>query len=226
MLFMFIIRLLFTVAVAAGFFYAIRRLLKLIRHTQPNENQVRNDVEKMRLSLAATTDDLVPWNDEEMELLSLEHVNKKLRRGNIAEAEGTLVSIYQEPMINYGYKKYISPHNAVLYAKTSNREYIYRIRKKGIQIYLDNEPMGVLKSDGVLYNRRKKRIAQIHKQKNEPLNPIIVNNREIGNLVNPKLTDKVNPRAFDLLTPMEKQEEDVFLSVAILELVMNAMSKK
>jgi hypothetical protein len=127
-------------------------------------------------------------------------------------------------MIQYAYKKYANSKNAVLLAKTSNREFIYRIHKKGIQIYLNNEPLGVLKRDGILYSKANRPLAQIKPNNDAFSTPILVNNIEKGNLVNPKRSERENPRAFELIAPMQGKEEDYFLSLAMLELSMRNIS--
>lgn len=219
-------RLIFIVAFIGFTYFASRKLFSLIKNYQPNEGNVRKDVDKFRLTLAARNEELVPWNQEEMELLSLKEVEQKIKSRGTKEVEGTMKSIYQEPMVQYVYKKYVQPHNAVLVAKTSDREYIYRIRKKGIQIYLNNEPLGLLRKNGVLYSPKNQGVAQIKPDKEAYSTPILVNNKEKGNLLNPGQTEKEFPRAFEMLSPMQRQEEDYFLSLAILELAMRNISEK
>lgn len=221
----FIFRLIIFGLLVAFVSFAARRLFGMIKNYQPNEKNVKKDVDNFRLALTARNEDLVPWNNEEMELLSLKEVEQKISKSGTKTVEGTLLSIYQEPMVQYAYKKYVQQNNAVLIAKTSNREYIYRIRKKGIQIYMNNEPLGLLRTNGVLYTPDKKGVAQIKPNKQELYTPILVNNVEKGNLINPDRTEKEVPRAFELLAPMQKKEEDYFLSLAILELSMRNITK-
>lgn len=216
---------LFVIILFMGLSFGITRFFKAFRG-EKGDRGLKKDVEQMRSAIAERAASLIPWDQEEMKLLSLEHVNNRLKRGDVATKSGTLVSIYQEPMVAYNYKKYGSKRNAVIYAKTSNRAYIYRIKSQGIQIYLDEQPLGILQMNGVLYAPNKKMIAQLNLQPDELLSPILVKNREVGNLVNPKIVDKVNPRAFDLVSQMQSDEEDIFLSLSILQLVLNAVAKK
>ena len=51
-------------------------------------------------------------------------------------------------------------------------------------------------------------------------------NEEKGTLLNPGKTEKEFPRAFEMLSPMQRKEEDYFLSLAILELAMRNISEK
>lgn len=219
-------RIIFVVAFVGFASFAFRKLFRVFKNYQPNEDNVRKDVDRFRLALAARNEELVPWNNEEMELLSLKEVEQKVKSRGTKEVQGTMLSIYQEPMVQYTYKKYVQSHNAVLIAKTSNREYIYRIRKKGIQIYLNNEPMGLLRKNGVLYSPKNQGIAQIIPDKDAYSTPILVNNKEKGNLLNRGKTEKEFPRAFETLSPMQKKEEDYFLSLAILELAMRNITEK
>ena len=211
---------------ATVIYFATRKLISLFKNFQPKDKNVKKDIDRFRLALAARTEDLVPWSEEEMQLLSLREVEQKIKNRGTKEIEGTLKSIYQEPMVQYVYKKYVQPTNAVLIAKTSNREFIYRIRKKGIQIYMNNSPLGLLRKNGVLYTSDNKGVAQIKQNKEAYSIPILVNNQEKGSLLNKGKTDKEFPRAFELLAPMQTKEEDYFLSIAILELAMRNVNSK
>ena len=208
------------------FYYAARKLFLLIKNFQPSDNNVKKDVDRFRAALSARTEELVPWNEEEMQLLSLQEVEQKIKKRSTKEIEGTLKSIYQEPMVRYAYKKYVQPSNAVLVATTSDREFIYRIRKKGIQIYLNNKPLGLLRKNGILYTPDNKGVAQIKQNKEAFSIPILVNNQEKGSLLNQGKTEKEFPRAFELLAPMQRKEEDYFLSIAVLELAMRNIAAK
>jgi hypothetical protein len=90
---------------------------------------------------------------------------------------------------------------------------------------MNNEPLGLLRTNGVLYTPDKRGVAQIKSDKQEFSTPILVDNKEKGSLLNPDKTDKEVPRAFELLAPMQKREEDYFLSLAILELAMRNITK-
>ncbi len=219
-MFGFLFRLIIFAAFTGALYIGTRFLFRLFKNFKPNEGNVKKDIDKFRLAMTAQKEALVPWEKGEMELLSLKEVEQKIKKQGTKEVEGTLLSIYQEPMVQYAYKKYIQPNNAVLIANTSNREYIYRIRKKGIQIYLNNEPLGLLRTNGILYTPDKKGVAQIKPSKTEYATPILVNNQEKGSVLNPDKTEKEMPRAFEFLTPMKQKEEDYFLSLAILELAM------
>ncbi len=196
-------------------------LFKVLTNFQPSNAKVKADLAQMKKELMPWIKELAPWDDEERELLSLEHQVKKKSLLFGTDIRGKIVSIYSEPVIAYGYRKYLAPgHNAVLYARTSKHEFLYRIKNRGVEIKVNGKILGTLNPDGLLYSARGKRLlARINRSETELLSPIIIKDREMGSLVNPELTQKVNPRAFELLEDMNAEEEEVFLSLAVLELV-------
>ena len=132
-------------------------------------------------------------------------------------------SIYHEPLIAYNYKQYISTGatNALLIAHTSNHEFAYRIKKKEVFVNIDSQFAGVLKENGCFYGGPKDRmIARINKEEETAKRyPILVGEKEVASLVNRELASVPNPRAFKFVGPMKSEEEQIFLAIALLEMV-------
>jgi hypothetical protein len=204
---------------------AIYLLYQLLRNFQPGKNRVLSDFRKMRDEIKEWSDQLVPWNREEMSLLSLKQVNQKIKRGMTKTAKGIFTSIYHEPLVVYSYRKYISTQkNAILYARTSKNEFAYRIKKKGIDVNIDGQYAGALKHNGEFYGGRRNRLlAQIKRDDELQLHPITIGKREVASVLNPTKTEKHNPRAFQFLQPMESKEEKMFMALAILEMVTESL---
>lgn len=201
-------------------------LFKVISNFQPGNNRVLEDLKKMKAEIADWTGALVDWNQEEMELLSLRQVNQKIKKGIGKTAKGVFTSIYHEPLIAYNYRQYLGGKgkNAILYARTSKDEFAYRIKPKSVLINVNNEYLGELKENGGLYGGRRKRLmARINRDDELQLNPIIVGEKEVASVANPSRSNKFNPRAFEFLTPMKAEEEKVFMSLAILEMVNDSI---
>lgn len=221
--------LIFFIALFAGGLLAVLALYFIyfaLIHFQPGKGKIRTDLKKMKNEIAPYIDDLIPWNKEELELMSSNQVKQKISRGVITTAEGVFNSIYHEPLIAYSYKKYISPkRNEVIYARTSNHEFVYRTKKDSTELFIDNQKVGVINNKGLLHGGRRKRLlARINKNENELELPIIIGNKERGTLMKPE-SDSVNPRAFQFVGEMGKNEEAVFLSLAVLELVRDSIKK-
>ena len=194
---------------------------------QPGSSKIRTDLKKMKSEIMPWIDQLVPWTKEEMELLSTNQVNQKIKKGIVKTAKGVFTSVYHEPLIAYSYKKYVSPNvNAVLFVRTSHHEFVYRIKKKGTELFIDNQPVGMISNEGLLYGGKRIRLlARINKQGSELELPIIIGDKERGTLVRSNSSDEVNARALQFVTPMGAQEEAVFLSLAIFELVKDSISE-
>lgn len=207
---------------------AIYLLYQLLTNFQPGKNRVLTDFRKMRDEIKEWSDQLVPWNKEEMSLLSLRQVNQKIKRGMSKTAKGIFTSIYHEPLIVYSYRKYIArKENAILYARTSKNEYAYRIHKKGIDVNIDGQYAGILKENGGFYGGRRNRLlAKINRDDELKLHPIVIGEREVASVQNPMKTDKHNPRALQFIQPMDNKEEKTFMALAILEMVQESLREE
>lgn len=210
--------ILFTIGLAVTAAYV---LYQILTNFPPGKARMQKDLNKLKAEIAPWFEDLVPWSDEEMERLSLNQVNNKVSKGIVSRGKGVFTSIYHEPMIAYAFKKYVGGGDHILlYARTSHHEYAFRIKGKEAQVWMDSEPVGKVRQDGTLVDiRGKKELAKIRRMPDQKLLPVVVNGREVASLVDPQKADTVNPRALELLTPMETDEEGVFLSLAILEMV-------
>ncbi len=210
---------------------SIYLLYKILINFQPSSSKIKADLTKLEAEIAPWVDELVPWKNEELELLSLKQTNRVLKKGIVTSVKGVFTSIYHEPMVAYAYKRYFAGGaNAILYARTSHHEFVYRIRKDGVQINIDKQFIGQLKSDGQLYNARSNQLmAKISRKAVDGLLPVVVGDRELGNLSLPDKTMNTHTRAFQFLSEnISKEEEAVFLSLSILEMVRNELppSKK
>lgn len=61
---------------------------------QPGKAKIRSDLKKMKGEITPWIDELVPWDREELELLSSNQVNQKVKKGVIKTAKGVFTSIY------------------------------------------------------------------------------------------------------------------------------------
>jgi hypothetical protein len=207
-----------TIAIGA---VAIYVFLQSLTNFQPGRGKIQKDLAKIRAELQPWVSDLVPWSREELEQLSFNQINKSSRKRMVSISKGIITTIYHEPVIAYAYKRYMpSKENALLYARTSEHEFIYRIKNDTTEIVINNQLVGTVDANGRLFSYKgKKMLAQINRDSEALLLPVQVNEKVVGNLVNPGRTSKVNPRAFELLTGMEKEEESLFLSLSVLEMI-------
>jgi len=200
-------------------------LFLVVKNFQPSSNKVKEDIKVMKKEIEPWIDQLVPWGTEEIALLSQTQVNKSLKKGIVTTVKGIFNSIYQEPMLAYTYKKYVAPkRNAILYVRSSHREFMYRFKGDRIQLKIDNQLVGTIDRTGKLYRAKDNQLmARIDREKDILVLPIIIGNKEGGSMLRPGKSNNANARAFEEVVDLGKDEEAIFLSLAILELVRNEL---
>ncbi len=194
--------------------------MKILQNYKPGRTKIQSDLKQIRAELAPLIADLVPWSAEEMEQLSFNQVKRSRKNGLVKSAKGIITTVYHEPVIAWGYRRYVSKNeNGLLYARTSNQEFVYRVKNGEVEMVVGEQLVGVLNQQGVLMSQNgNKPLAQIGKSDSNLVVPVKVNNKLVGGLANPEKNQKVNARVFQHLAKMEKEEELV-LSLSILEMV-------
>ena len=214
-----LLSILFLMAIGTFFIYGF---FQIFTNFNPSNRKIVKDMAILKEEIKEWRNTLVPWNKEEMELLSFSQTDQQIKKGLSKSAKGIFTSIYHEPLIAYNYKQYISTGstNALLLAHTSQHEFAFRIKNKEVFINIDKEYAGVLKEDGCFYGGEKERlIARINKEESAKMYPILVGGKAAGNLVNREKASVPNPRVFKFVAPLEAAEEKIFISIAVLEMV-------
>ena len=212
---------LLTVLVGSLLLYFIFKLLATVK---PSKKKIQEDLKKMKEELTPLTADLVPIGKEELELFSQKQVNQAQKKRVNTNYKGVYTTIYNEPVVAYIFKQYGNKgKDALLYARSANHEFAYRISKGEIKIVIDNKLVGTLKNNRTLYSVPKNTmIARYSESKNELL-PIFIKDKEVGNVVKGLPAagkGAIDQRAFEFLKEdLDEEEKQLFLSLAILELV-------
>ena len=163
----------------------------------------------------------MPWNYEESELFSLAEANKVSKKGFGRSKEAVIQSIYHEPMLYYYYKEYpATQKNAVLFAQTARYEFVYRIKPKSTQVFVNEDFVGTIDPTGVFY-READRLLLGGVDRNDPFRrPIKVGERQVGSLLFPTEKTNIQPRALDMDEKLDEEGHLLFITQAILESVM------
>ncbi len=219
-MFLFIITILIMAAVT---FAIIFGMYMMLTNFTPGQSKVQGDVDKMKSEIQPWTEELVEWKKEELNLLSFNNINKQVKKGIVKTAKGVLTSIYQEPLIAYSFKQYFgNKKNAVLYARTADREFQYRIREKAVAVSVDGQPLGLIQADGRLLDAETKQLtARINRTADELTLPIIIKDREVAGLLKPIPGQAPNStdRAFEFVNQIESADEELILSLSIWEIL-------
>jgi hypothetical protein len=209
-----------SIAVTGGILYLV---FSLLSGHNPGKRKVQDDLDRMKKELDPYVKDLVPIHKEELELFSLSQIHQLSRR-KTRTARGVYTTIFHEPILAYSYKRYLSKKlNAVMYARTSDHEFAFRIKDGEVRVVIDNQLVGVIKNNDALYSAKDNRmIARIGRDQEAYL-PVFVHNREVAQVARtPKVAAEklLSTRAFSLVKgDLNKEEQQLLLSLSILELV-------
>lgn len=187
---------------------------------KPSRRKREQDLATMRQLIRSSIPELIPWSHEERNLLSFERIDNRTRKLSGRRAAGYFKNIYHEPVVAYQYRRYLSPKRyALLLLRTTEHEWIYYLQPDKTTVYLDGDELGELSDAGILYDTKSRRaVARLTPDPDALLQKVLVQGREVGNLINPAYDDRFNPRAFELLQPMNEREEGYFLALSLLHM--------
>ena len=201
----------------------IEDILRVILGIPPTARKIGLDLDVMRKETKDWYEKLIPWQQEkEMELLSFNMEKKVQKQGFDKIMKGAYMSIYSEFMFTFAYKDYLkgSGKNALLQIRTKSHEFVYRLKKKGTEVFVDSNYVAFITREGMMYSARTRRSLARISQLSSDYFAVIVGEKEVGHLLNPETANKVNPRAFLILENMNEQEELLFSAIALIEVVL------
>ena len=79
-----------------------------------SKSQLLRDIDTLRNEISDLKKMLIPFNSEEMELLSLNQSNVSKRKRFSTVTKGIFNTIYYEPLIAYGIKNYSNNQKLIL----------------------------------------------------------------------------------------------------------------
>ena len=202
------------------FMMGVYLMNKMFLGFQPGKNRINSDVGRFRTSAGKWKEELIEWNEEEFELFSLNQKNLVSKRGFGRSFEGVIQSIYHEPMLYYYFKEYpATKKNAILFAQSARYEFVFRIRAKNSQVFLNEDFLGTLNHDGTLVQNNGKRLLGRIIRKDPYLKEIEIGERIMGSVILPHEAPTVSPRAFDIDEKMNEEERILFMALGIYEVI-------
>ena len=202
-----------------GIIYTIARMLGAINFN-PESRAWKEALERLRTRMRSQAAGmLVPWDDEMLSLLSINQSVTKKPGWFDRSTEGVVSTIYQEPVIAYA--AHSSGKTGLLLARTSNKEFIFRLKGKETEVWIDGQPFAVL-IDGTLLaaGRGSRLLARLESGKDEIQIPVLLGDKTAAAISNPNRTDAgPNPRAVTLLRPVNADEEMALLALALLQII-------
>jgi hypothetical protein len=206
----------------------IEDFLRAILGMPPGISRINKDLAVMRQLTRPLADQIIPWeNEHELELMALKMDLKAQKRGMDKILIGTIQSIYFEPMVTFAYRDYVKGvREALLYCRTRNIEFVYRIKRNGIDVFMNGNQVAVIDDHGIMYGLKSRSALGSIRPYSTDLLSIVVLDREAGHLFNPLRPHSDIQRAFFLMTGLKDDEERIFLSLGLYELIIRMITNK
>lgn len=205
------------IAVGTGVLLASR----MLPNFAPGEKRVQQDIQDLRNELEEDRKQLVRLDREGLELLAAQETSSKSRRGFKKLQKGSYSTIYEEPILVYALRQYLSSGpDSLLVAFTAQHELIYWVKKKETRVVVDNAFIGILRPDDRLLGGTKGREELAAIRKNAAgTESIWVQDREVATLapVPSNGSQQLHSRFFDLLSPDLDREEMILTWVLAVE---------
>ncbi len=182
----------------------------------PGTKAWNNRVQRLRDALQKFTTGLVPWDAEMLRLLSLNRVQVQKPGWFGRLAGGVFTSIYQEPVLAYVLEN--AGKGKLLMARCSDREFVFRLKEKETEIWVNRQPLGVLVKGALLAAGKTSRmLAQMDLATADAEQTLLnVGDKPAATLTNPSGADSPMPRALVLLRELTQEEETIVLALVIL----------
>lgn len=177
-----------------------------------------NRVQRLRAAAQKFAAGLVPWDAEMLRLLSLNRSKVQKPGWFGGPGGGIFTTIYHEPVLAYVLES--GGKNRLLLARTSDREFVFRLKEKETEIWVNRQPLGVLVNGALLAAGKGGRLlAQFDPASaDQPQTPLNIADRPAVALANPALADSPMPRALTWLRDLTPEEETTALALAILRI--------
>jgi hypothetical protein len=205
-----IIVILILVVVAAAFF-----LLKFLRNVQPDDNEVMADLKELKESINQFKGGLVSFDKG----ISAQEMDQIIEKSNQRTGKGVYMSPDNNPVFAYAFRNYIGPtKNNLIYVLTNDHEYIFRTNSKGTEISRDGKKIGILRSNGSMFDIRNNEIAHIDRNSMTGNNTVKINNIEVAKIAMPENIGKIE--AVEITgTNLKPEETEIIRTLSIVELI-------
>ncbi len=176
------------------------------------------DLNLLKDAIIEPSSDLIEIDEEELSLLSLKQKRKRLKRNSRRIMVGSFQSIYEEHLFSYAVMNYQQGQYLIL-VNTTDREYVYRVKADGTDIYVNGSHIGVLNKEGNLSHPINKDIlAKIDARFSPKRQVITKGEKTIAEVLNPLVKYDDHERVFTNLE-MENEDKMILLSLTFLNMI-------
>lgn len=184
-----------------------------------SQRRLTKDVVELRSEIKEIKDQLIPFDFEEMELLSIHQSDKSTKKGFTKVQKGVLNTIYYEPLIAFVVKRYSSGQHIVLATSTSD-EFVFYTDKNKALVYINGNELGYLTQSGNFMGGRNRKFGSIDMSKSSSSKAIWVDDKNIGFLTEPNSKENNVPRAFNFIKKLSDQDRVVVLCLTLYKYIV------
>jgi hypothetical protein len=198
--------LLFILVVLGGF---VLTVIALVYRTfsqigsSPQSNSFRQLVMALNKMLDVKVSQLVPWESDTLGLLCANPMEERSSGLFVkTRAEGTIGTIYQEPVASY-VKSFLG-QAAVFLVRTKTDAYLFRTTKQQTEVWINERPYCILVGKHIVSaDNAGKLLAQLEGVDGANEQAVMVNGSTVATLTMVTHAEDVNPRAVQSAENME-----------------------
>ena len=188
----------------------------------------KKELLELRTEISELRSRIINWEESELDLLSLNQVERSFSKRFSNNVSGIIDSIYHEHMIAYAYREVSGRKNkAVMYAASNHHEFFYIIKGSDVQIFVDQHFLGTMNQKGLVYGKNSRRLIARINDYESVVKPIVIGDKEVAAVLDPLNHDKFNPRAFEYISSkMSHPDFLITLALAIYTIVDRTREEK
>lgn len=179
-----------------------------------SQSKWKKELAQLRQEVSELKQKLIPFEAEEIALLSLMQSNTKAKKGVTKMYKGILETIYYEALFSYVIKVFRKDYQLTL-VNSSVHEFIFLKKGASKQVYLKESLVGYLNMDGTFVNDKNKMLGYIDKQANFEMCPVWIMDKNVGFVANPKTKRLTTTRASSLFKELDEKEQIIFLCMML-----------
>lgn len=203
--------------VVGGFGFILFQIYQFFFSIGGSRSKIARDKKELGELAQQDTLNLVPLTKDELSLLSAKLKYSRITKGMYYTEKGVLSSVYEEPMISYGYRNY-GRGKSVLVANTSEGNFEFEERRNGVLLKINGYVQGTITDTGVLNDAQGEKIADINFKANSDYRDIKIRERKVAELLDPENESiNENTRAFLELKDLDEQEKNILVGLTIYD---------
>lgn len=203
--------------VLGGFGFILFQIYQFFFSIGGSRSRIAKDKRELKELALELGENLVPITKEELALLSSKLQSSRVTKGMYYTEKGVLSSVYEEPMISYGYRNY-GRGKSVLVANTAEGNFEFEERNHGVLLKINGFVQGTITDTGVLNDAQGKKIADINFKANSDYRDIKIRERKVAELLDPENEEITeNTRAFLELKDLDEQEKNILVGLTIYD---------